>query len=177
MNQRALGSFPVMHQRWRFVLVLLAFIATMATVKDANAHPIHTTLTRVTTTRNVLTLNVRTFADDFSATVARFAGRAAPRDSSAPVADVLRYLQATFRVVDAAGKPVALESCGIRREKELYWLCLKATSAGGMRGVRIGNQMLTELHSDQVNIVQLAPPAARRTMLFTKSSALQELTQ
>lgn len=177
MNRPTLETLPAMKQRWRFVLVLMASIATMVTGRSAYAHPIHTTLTRVTVTGNVLTFSVRTFADDFSATVARFAGRAAPRDSSAPMADALRYVQANFRIIDAAGKPVALESCGIRRDKELYWLCLQASPAGGMRGVRIGNQMLTELHSDQVNIVQLAPPATRRTMLFTKGSAVQALAQ
>ena len=36
---------------------------------------------------------------------------------------------------------------------------------------RLQNQMLTELHPDQVNIVQLEGPGAHKTMLFTKGSA------
>ena len=149
-------------------LGLLAFAATSSV---AHAHPIHTTLTKVSIDDRVVTFNVRTFADDFSATVARFAGRTPPADSSAPGPDVLRYAQKYFTIVDAAGKPVALESCGVKRANELYWLCFKATFPGGSKGARVRNQMLTELHADQVNIVQLEPPAARRTLLFTKGSA------
>ena len=147
---------------------LFAFAATASV---AYAHPIHTTLTKVSIEERVITFNVRAFADDFSATVARFAGHTPPADSSAPSADVLRYAQRYFTIVDGTGKAVTLESCGVKRANELYWLCFKATFPGGSKGARVRNQMLTELHADQVNIVQLEPPAARRTMLFTKGSA------
>lgn len=147
--------------------VALMFAAT----QKANAHPIHTTLTKVTVEDRSVTFNVRAFADDFSATIAKFAGRKPPTDSSAPDADVLRYAQSFFTVTNADGKPVALESCGIKRVNELYWMCFKVSLPNGNRGVRVRNQMLTEFHADQVNIVQFEPPAARRTMLFTKGSA------
>lgn len=142
----------------------------------ANAHPIHTTLTKVTIEEHAITFNVRAFADDFSATIARFAGRKPPVDSSAPAADVQSYLQAHFTVMNAAGKPMTLESCGTKRANELYWLCFRISLPGGSRGLRVRNQMLTELHADQVNIVQLEPPASRRTMLFTKGSALATIS-
>lgn len=147
----------------------LAF-AFCAWTGTANAHPIHTTLTKVSVSDRSVTLNVRAFADDFSAMVARFSGRTPPADSSAPAADVLRYVQGHFSVTDASGKAMVLESCGIQRIKELYLLCFKAATPNGSKGVRVLNQMLTELHADQVNIVQLEPPAVRRTMLFTKGS-------
>ena len=153
------------------LLRALGLLMLAVTGSTASAHPIHTTLTKVSIDDRVATFNVRAFADDFSATVAKFAGRTPPADSSAPSADVLRYAQKYFTIVDGTGKPVVLESCGVKRSKELYWLCFKATFPGGSKGARLRNQMLTELHADQVNIVQLEPPAARRTMLFTKGSA------
>ena len=151
----------------------LALLCAMTALcaSTASAHPIHTTLTKVTTDQHSVTLNIRSFADDFSATVAKFAGRAAPRDSSAPLADVVKYISAQFVVTDATGKPVQLESCGVRRADELYWLCFKATFTGPTKGARMRNQMLTELHPDQVNIVQLDGPSVHKTMLFTKGSA------
>ncbi|MEP6834868.1 MAG: DUF6702 family protein [Gemmatimonas sp.] len=154
----------------RRLLTAVGAVAFAAAGTVANAHPIHTTLTKVTIEERSFTFNVRAFADDFSTTVARFAGRTPPADSSAPLADVLRYAQQYFTVVDASGKPVMLESCGVKRTNELYWLCFKVTMVGGTKGARLRNQMLTELHADQVNIVQLEPPSARRTMLFTKGS-------
>ncbi|MEP6778997.1 MAG: DUF6702 family protein [Gemmatimonadaceae bacterium] len=151
--------------------LLRVMIASALYANSAYAHPIHTTLTKVTSDEHSITLNIRAFADDFSTTVAKFAGKAAPRDSSALSDDVIRYARNFVSVKDASGKPVQLESCGIRRANELYWLCFKVNVASNSKGVRLQNQMLTELHADQVNIVQLDGPNTHKTMLFTKGSA------
>lgn len=135
------------------------------------AHAIHTTLTVLTASPTGFTVNIRAFADDFSASVAHFSGRQAPVDSSAPELDVVRYVRAKFAVRDAAGHMITLESCGTRRAAELYWLCFRATVPTGLRGTLIRNQLLTEYHADQVNIVQVDDRGARRTLLFTKASA------
>jgi hypothetical protein len=170
---RPTGSSPL--QRAGTHLLLVASMLAVAS-STANAHPIHTTLTKVTIEQHAITFNVRAFADDFSATIARFAGRKPPVDSSAPAADVQSYLQAHFAVMNAAGKPMTLESCGTKRANELYWLCFRISLPGGSKGISVRNQMLTELHADQVNIVQLEPPASRRTMLFTKGSDLAAIS-
>lgn len=150
---------------------LCALLAVAAVAPAAHAHPIHTTLTVVTSDATGISLNIRAFADDFSATVAKFAGKRAPADSSAPDADVLRYVRAQFAVKDASGKQVELQPCGVRRAAELYWLCFRAVLPRGVSGTLVRNQMLTELHSDQVNIVQVESKGARKTLLFTKGSA------
>lgn len=148
-----------------------ALLVTGAAPSSLRAHAIHTTMTVVTTSPTGMTLNIRTFADDFSGTVARFAGRRPPSDSSAPAVDVARYVNARFEIRDAkTGRIIPMESCGIRRANELYWLCFRAVTPGGNGGVTLRNRMLTELHDDQVNIVQVESHGARRTMLFTKAS-------
>jgi uncharacterized protein DUF6702 len=136
------------------------------------AHPIHTTLTIVASdaSHHILTLRIRVFADDFSASVARFAGRRAPADSSAPPGDVLRYVRSKISVIDAHGTPTVLEACGVTRQHELYWLCFTSRPATGTAGVLVQNQMLAELHGDQVNIVQVERGVSARTFLFTRGS-------
>ena len=138
----------------------------------AFAHPIHTTLTVITPDigGRMITLNIRAFADDFSASVAKFAERSPPADSSAPLNEVVRYVRAHFTVRAAGGAPLALDSCGVTRARELYWLCFRVALPAGVRGTKVGNQMLTELHPDQVNIVQLESGADRRSFLFTRGS-------
>ena len=140
------------------------------TVSLAHAHPIHTTLTTVTLMRGEITLSVRTFADDFSASVAALAGKQTPEDWSVTEADVARYLDAHLRIANASGKALTLRSCGIRRERELYWLCVRVEGATELRGLRAENRLLTERHADQVNIVQVNNAKARKTMLFTKQT-------
>jgi hypothetical protein len=149
----------------------IALLLLAGSARIAQAHAIHTTLTVLSATDAGFTLLVRAFADDFSASVARFAGKPAPIDSSAPELDVLRYMRAQLTVHTAAGVPVVLQPCGMRRADGLYWICMRATLPGGGRGALLHNRMLTEFHADQVNIVQSDNNGARATMLFTKASA------
>jgi len=153
--------------RW----LLAALLLTGTTPALLRAHAIHTTMTVLTTSPTGITLNIRAFADDFSATVAQFAGRRAPADSSAPAVDVARYVNAHFLMRDGAGRALTLQSCGIRRTNELYWLCFRVVTTAGDNGITVRNRMLTELHDDQVNIVQVENRGARCTLLFTKASA------
>jgi hypothetical protein len=156
---------------------VLALVATLALARTAGAHPIHTTLTVVTPSADgrTLTINVRAFADDFSASVAGFAGRKAPADSSVLADEVTRYVRANFSVSAASGAPLVLEPCGVTRSRELYWLCFRVALPLGLGGTTVRNQMLTELHPDQVNIVQLEKGAERKSYLFTKGSAASAL--
>jgi hypothetical protein len=153
-------------------LVALCCALVVARPRDLDAHPIHTTLTVLTpdAAGRALTLSIRTFADDFSASVARFERRPVPRDSSVAAEGVARYVRARVHVSDASGASATLVSCGVKRTRELYWLCFTAALPRGVRGARINNQMLTELHADQVNIVQLESAGSRKSYLFTRES-------
>lgn len=137
----------------------------------AKAHEIHTTLTVVSTSSQSLTFIIRSFADDFSASVARYAGRSAPRDSSVRDPEVTRYVQAQLVVQNAAGSALRLEPCGTRRQGDLYFACFRVSVPPGLTGLRISNRMLTETHADQVNIMQVDNRGTRRTLLFTRASA------
>jgi hypothetical protein len=149
----------------------LALLMIAGAAQIAQAHAIHSTLTVLSPTESGVTMLVRVFADDFSASVARFAGKPTPADSSAAELDVLRYMRAQLTLQTADGAPVLLQPCGMRRADGLYWLCFRAALAGQGKGAWLRNRMLTEFHADQVNIVQTNTNGARATMLFTKASA------
>ena len=153
--------------------VVLGVLVLGLTGARAWAHPIHTTLTLISLdpSGRVITFRIRAFADDFSASVARYAGRTPPADSSAPSADVVRYVRGTVTVIDGGGKAATLEPCGVERARELYWICVRVQLPNGTRGARVRNLMLSELHPDQVNIVQLERGGSRKTMLFTRGAS------
>ncbi len=136
----------------------------------ADAHAIHTTVTQLTADGRGLTVMIRAFADDLSSSVASHAGHQAPADHSVPESEALRYVQAQFMIGMADRRLVTFESCGLRRAEDMYWLCVRAPSVRGLAGVVIRNQMLTELHADQINIVQVDDRGARQTLLFRKGS-------
>jgi hypothetical protein len=152
--------------------ILVALTAVCVGAMPARAHPIHTTLTVVTVdaTHHTVTLSIRAFADDFSAVVARAAGRAAPADSSVSQDDIARYVRARFTIAGAT-----LEPCGVQRTSDAYVMCFRATLRTDVGATVIRNAILTELHTDQVNIVQVQSGSARTTHLFTKESSAKPL--
>ena len=160
-------------------LLMLGGTLMLALPRIAGAHAIHTTLTVVVPDvgERGMTINIRAFADDLSASVARFANRSAPGDSSIRADDATRYVRARVRVLDDTRREATLAPCGMRREREVYWLCFHVVLPAGLHGVRINNQMLAELHADQVNIVQLENGRTRKSYLFTAASQAAALGQ
>lgn len=150
---------------------VLAAVLVFGAFSPANAHPIHTTLTTVRIEDGVVTLRIKTFADDFSASVSAAQNTPTPSDWVVADGDAVAYVQRVLRVVDARGQSLPLASCGMTREGELYWLCLRVPAARDVRGLKMSNALLVERHSDQVNIVQIQTAYTRRTLLFTKGSA------
>jgi hypothetical protein len=165
-----------MSGRWRVAArrVVAGVACVVASPCVADAHAIHTTLTVITATPTGGTLMVRVFADDFSAAVARHAGLPLPRDSSVTTSGVARYLASHLTLMVRGGAQV-LQSCGTRRQAEVYWVCLQVPAA--MTGaIQIRNTMLTELHADQINIVQIQRSDARQTALLTRANPTSQLT-
>ena len=134
----------------------------------ARAHAIHTTHTTVTADAGGYTLTVRAFADDLSASVARFSGRTPPADSSVRVPELLAYATARMGIASAASVHFVLQSCGVKRMQDAYVLCFRIAASPRTAPLRLSNQMLVELHADQVNIVQCDVAGSRRTNLFTR---------
>jgi hypothetical protein len=154
----------------RTVCSLLALLAACAIAPTLNAHPIHTTYALLSVSGATGTLELRAFADDFSAAVARFHGRPAPRDSVVSDADSYRYLAQRLTLTTPSGATLPLIPCGVRRAANLYWICWRVPQL--VAGMRATNRVLAELHADQVNIVQLQGGGA---VLFTRSSGAQAL--
>jgi hypothetical protein len=160
------GSVAVLGVRSLFVAAALGIASPCAVA----AHPLHTTLTVLTidAKQRTITLSIRAFADDFAAAVARAAGKAVPRDSSASADDITRYVRDRFSIAGTTLVP-----CGVERKADAYLLCFRAALPSTPPSVR--NLMLTELHADQVNIVQVTAGSTRTTRVFTRDSGVVPL--
>lgn len=148
--------------------LLLAGAAVGVLATQLEAHAIHTTHMTVSVNADGLTLVVRAFADDLSLSVARHLSRTPPRDSSITADGVLRYATDRLSITDQRGAPLALISCGIERNGDAYRVCLRVATAHAPYSLRVHNQMLSELHADQVNLVQCTIGDSRRTTLFSR---------
>jgi hypothetical protein len=160
-----MGAVAAMRRGRRLSALVLASCLAFS---SADAHAIHTTMTAVTWRDNQVTLSVRTFADDFSASVAIFAGKTPPRDWAVSEADVARYMAARVQLRDARGALQPMQLCGVQRVRELYQLCVRVDGIRSLRGLQLENRLLVERHDDQVNIMQVDGSGTRKTLLFTR---------
>jgi hypothetical protein len=147
----------------------LVSVAVIAGVRTAWSHPLHTTLTEIAldSTDGAMRLTIRAFADDFSAVVARHAGKPRPADYRVADADIASYVAATVSVEESTGRKAPLAWGGLRRTGDLMWITMRVPSVRSLRGVKIATTLLFEIFDDQVNIVQATSDGHRRSMLFT----------
>ena len=155
-------------RRWFAVLaVLLVGMGVRAT--DADAHPLHTTLTELTTLPDgTPQIVVRVFLDDFSAAVTRRVPTPGAPIPVPPDSAVARYLGETVLLTDGAGRRAPLVLAGMRRTDDLLWVTLRAPTVQSTTGAHLTMRVLFDRWDDQVNIVQCAFGARRQTLLFTK---------
>jgi len=162
-------------QVWR-ALALLSCAAALAAAREADAHPIHSTLTEITRRPDGgVTLRIRAFADDFSAAASRLAGVPPSPSHAVNDAAAFRYLDRFVRLEDAGGRVVRLSLVRQRREGDVVWLELCGESVPDLAALRFRNALLFDLHADQVNVVQSEHAGVKRTILFTKGDGARRL--
>jgi hypothetical protein len=161
--------------RWARACALAIGVLLVPAVRIGVAHPLHTTLTQLSydASTRVLNVSVRVFADDFSAAV--MPGSRADTVVIPPDSAMLRYVSGRFALQRPGGGPIPLRWCGMRRDGEALFLCLRATAQPSPAGARMRNALLSERFADQVNIVQVSYGGARRTLLFTPRDGMKSL--
>lgn len=155
-----------MMSRMRSLLVALALSVVPAQL--LLAHPLHTSVAELRLAPDgTLTLKVRAFSDDFSAAVSR--ATRSPVMSDYRVADeaVLRYVARTL-TVEVQGRAIALVLSSQRRDGDVTWLELRAVGVTSLKGAKVRNALLMEMHADQVNIVKAQYDGRSFTTLFSR---------
>ena len=149
--------------------------STLLAPRMADAHPLHTTMAELSLgpSGGVLNVTLRVFADDFSAAVV--GRRAGGEIVIPPDSAILRYVSARFAVTSRGTGRVPLRGCGVRRDGNVLFLCLRGAVRGSLAGASMTNTLLTEIFPDQVNIVQASYDGRRRTLLFTPRDGAKPL--
>ena len=157
------------------VVVAMSLVAVAASPWPAEAHPLHTTMTDLSydPATHALNVTIRVFADDFSAAVMP----GVPRRSEIVVPSdtaILRYVTGRFGVTGPGGR-VPMRWCGLRREGKVLFVCLRGMVPGTLASASLSNGLLTEMFTDQVNVVQISYDGRRRTLLFTPRDGAKAL--
>lgn len=141
---------------WALALLLMVS-------RSPQPHPIHTSVLELTWNERsgALSGTLRIFEDDLSA-AARSAG-----------VDATAYALARVRLT-AAGRIIALTPCGATRLADAVLVCVRGTVAS-LRGLRVRNTVLMDLHDDQINIVRIQG-SRPRTLLLTAAAPEESLS-
>jgi hypothetical protein len=155
----------------------LALALLAAPVTEAGAHVLHTSLAQLThdPAHGELTVALRVFADDFTATVAATTRRAITPGAPAADSAMARYATTRFTLVEPSGRPVRLAWCGVRLAGDVLLICLRGATAAPPAGATLRNAILMERFADQVNIVQTTTAGSRHTTLFRRGSETKRL--
>lgn len=148
-------------------LATALLLLTLAPVRPAPAHPLHTSITelRYDPRTHAVVATVRVFEDDFRGAVARAAG----------AGGAAGYLRSAVVLTGPDGRPVPLQWKQAKRTEDLLWLTLRGTAPAGVRGGSIRNELIFNLHADQVNIVKASYGGTERTLLFTRGAGAKRL--
>lgn len=163
----------------RLLLMIAAVCAVVAWSRPSRdvAHPLHTTITELTfdPRTKALRLSIRVFSDDLAEGIRRGSGAMTPAADAVTDAAVLAYVRGTVSLLARDGRRLPLTSCGSRSLNDLALLCLEANAQAGPSTLRLRQGMLLELYGDQVNVVQTLYGPRRRSLLFTRSTSVQQL--
>ena len=165
-------------RRTRTVALGIALLGVLGAASQANAHPLHSTITELVLdpSRGTVRATIRVFADDLRSAVMRAArGRSVPPEGPAWDAAVLAYATSVVSLRSARDQALALRSCGTRRTGDLVWLCLEGEMARDAGVLQVRNAMLCELFEDQVNVVQVTIGGTRRSLLFVRGDRFKPL--
>ena len=164
--------------RQRFVRPLLLGCAMCAVpLRGAAAHPIHMSFTeaRYVDGNRKLQLWVRVFANDFAAAAARRSGIRLGRDSVIDPPVGIGYLMQSLQLFGPDGRALNLSPCGVKRMNDMLWFCLMSNKPESVQKMKMRNTIMTELFSDQVNVVQTMDGGSRASRLFVRGDGMKTL--
>ncbi len=130
---------------------------------------------RYTQANKVLDISVRVYANDFSAGAARRARVRLGADSLIDLRSALEYIRQNLQLAGADGRALIPAPCGVTRAQDMLKFCFRISAPDGMKGIRVRNNLLTEVFGDQVNVVQSVSSSGRTSRMFVRGDGWKSL--
>ncbi|HWN10004.1 MAG TPA: DUF6702 family protein [Pyrinomonadaceae bacterium] len=154
-------------------IVSLALIV-IAVAPVAFAHRYHTSVTRLEykSEDRVVEITVQTFADDVEAALSKRSGvRNVQLDvDSKTNALLLQYLSSTIVLKNGDDK-LEVEWIGMELKGHSVWFYLQAKAPEGLPKATLSNNLLFDLFTDQINIVNVFNNGKKSSLTFKRGDA------
>lgn len=167
----------------RETLRILSFVSlsllVLALPPGASTHRYHTSVTRLeyNSKEHLAEITVQTFADDIEAALSKRSGAASSvrlDGSKKTNALALDYLRSVFKLKNSEAE-IELQWIGMELKGYTIWIYLQAKAPEGIAKTSLRNNLLFELFSDQVNIVNVLNDGKRNTLIFKRGEAAKAI--
>jgi len=152
----------------RTIMILLLLCIAL----PARTHDFHASLAEVEWNQRArkIEVSLRLFPDDFEKALSLAEGRAIRLEKSNSAAAMERYVGKRF-VISTRDHRSTFKVVGTDTKVDSMWLFLESDWTGGpLAEAQVTNSLLTELFSDQVNLVNIKSEQGIRTLTFNAES-------
>ena len=160
--------------KYRFLFLALALV--VSSFLPALAHDFHTSITDIkyNPRTQALEVSLKVFTDDLEEALTKFTKSKITYNSKseAQQQQLYAYLQSKLSFELAKGKPLKYKLLGSEPETDAVWMYIEVPVKSNSLGqLHIKNAILTELFSDQMNIVNLNYKGNTESILLQRGEA------
>ena len=153
--------------------ILVLFVAARA------VHEYHVSVTQMqyNPAQKSLEISIRVFTDDLEKALSMENNnrRFVINNSDQNDAFVEKYLRKSFVMMDARQQVRPFQYVGKEQEADATWIYLEVPAQGTIEGWMLQNNLLMDVFSDQMNMLNLKLPTGKKTILFKKGQSLHPL--
>lgn len=171
------ASQPVRHSVFLPCLLLLVF----GILASFQVHDFHTSLTQMQfeAKSQTIEISIRMFTDDLETALTHENGGKPVHFGGPAKPDQLleRYVRKHFVVADAQRKPKPYTYVGYEQESDAHWVYIEMPAgADPFKSIVIKQDILMDLFSDQVNLVNIQYQQQKKTVVFRNNQPVQAVS-
>ncbi|RRA98682.1 hypothetical protein EHT25_27170 [Larkinella rosea] len=139
----------------------------------------HTSITQMqyNAAEKTFEVSLRVFTDDFEEALTKENNnqrvRLSDKDANGPLVE--RYLRKHFGLTNPSRQRKPFRYIGKEQEVDATWIYIEIPYAESVQGSTLQQSLLMEVFDDQINLVNVAYLAEKKTVLFRKNSPQQVL--
>ncbi len=169
-------------QSLRHFLLVMCLLWGSASSGLFARHPIHASITTVDLNAKTRSLEIscKIFADDLEEAIRKSTGvqlyiGSAKENKTQTATKIEEYLRNHFRI-EADGKPLPRWTfVGRELEGDAVWCYLEVPNVPALKRLLLSNTVLTDVHDDQTNLVNVTINGQRRSAVLRKTKVAETL--
>ncbi|HEV7351022.1 DUF6702 family protein [Telluribacter sp.] len=158
-------------------LLTPAWLVAWPAAKPAHEYHVSVTQMQYNPAQKALEISIRVFTDDLekALSVENNNQRFVVNNNDQNGTYIERYLRKSFVLTDSRQQQRPFQYVGKEQEADATWIYLEVPVPENLAGWTLQNNLMMEVFSDQMNMLNLKLPTGKKTILFKKGQSLHPL--